>query len=181
MNPHKRWQDHCGCRAKRGIYSLKWIKSLQPDKPIMIELETVFNDWVEAEQFWIAYFKSLGARLTNLTVGGEGAVGYKATEETRRKLSASSIGHTRGLGKTVTEETRKKLSVSSMGNMNGLGRKHTAEARMKNSIAATGKTPWNKGKTSSIETRAKISMSLTGNKHGEGKTPWNKGTTYGDY
>jgi hypothetical protein len=36
----------------------------------------------EAERFWIAYYRGLGCRLTNLTDGGDGTPGHKKTKET---------------------------------------------------------------------------------------------------
>lgn len=149
INPNKRYQTHCN--GKWNTHVSNWIHSLI-NKPIMIELEIVGDDWVEAEQFWISYFKGLGAQLTNLTVGGEGMIGYKATEETRKKLSEaakasmtperkakiceSNRGNTRFLGKTHTEEARVIMSRASIGNQNALGRKHTDEERTKLSLAA---------------------------------------------
>lgn len=58
----------------------------------------------------------------NLTKGGLGNTGYKATEETKRKLSASHLGQIQSesnrlalsianTGKVMSEETRKKLSL----------------------------------------------------------------------
>lgn len=58
-----------------------WIKSLQAkgSRPEMFVIEEVSKDgWQEAEQFWIAYFKSIGADLTNSTLGGEGDCGPEA-------------------------------------------------------------------------------------------------------
>lgn len=50
----------------------------------------------EAEIFWIAYYQSIGCRLTNGTKGGEGALGRVSSPESLAKMSASAKA--RGLG-----------------------------------------------------------------------------------
>ena len=45
-----------------------------------------------AEVFWIGYFRAMGARLTNLTDGGEGLAGYTFSPETREKMAAAKRG-----------------------------------------------------------------------------------------
>lgn len=63
----------------------RWINSLleQGISPEFVELEYIPSDedWVEAEKFWISYFKNLGARLCNHTLGGDGNCGYKFNKE----------------------------------------------------------------------------------------------------
>lgn len=66
-----------------------WIRKVARDgfTPEIFEIESVNEDWVQAEQFWIAYFRYVGAVLTNHTKGGEGALGYKHRPESRKKMS----------------------------------------------------------------------------------------------
>lgn len=144
MSDSNRRNTRCHCHC--------WIRSLNPGKPKLIELEIVVDDWVEAEQFWIAYFKSLGARLTNLTAGGEGATGYVMTEEHKAKLKITSTinNHMRGKepwnkGRTgvYSEETKGKISQAN--------RNRSPEVRAKLSES-------NRRRTLSEETRSKISV-----------------------
>ena len=115
----------------------------------------------------------------NQTIGGDGTVGYSHTDETRRKMSQSRMGH------ECSEETRLKISNQNSGEKNGM----------------YGATPWNKGKARSEETKEKISESrkgitagkshpMYGKKHSEetiqkmskshmGRTAWNKGLKTG--
>ena len=51
----------------------------------MIMLEESPVDWAEAEQFWIDYLRSMGARLTNLAKGGVGAYVRTAREPKKRR------------------------------------------------------------------------------------------------
>lgn len=69
-------------------------------------------------------------------------VGYKHSEETRAKISNSSMGKPGTYGHT--------------------GRKHSDEARAKMSAMRKGKPPWNKGKNASEEQRARMSEAKVG-------------------
>jgi hypothetical protein len=81
---------------------LCWFRSLQAKglKPEIFEIEAVpeGESWQEAERFWIAYFRSLGANLVNETPGGDGwPAGQKMSVESSEKkhqamLTKSSHG-----------------------------------------------------------------------------------------
>lgn len=122
----------------------------------------------ELEIFWIAYFKSIGCRLTNVTIGGGGANGMKQSPEAIAKRMAKCIGQKR------SEETKKKLSESKKGEKNHMfgtkgfwygkkrgsinkGNKHSEESKRLISIAV-------KNRIHSEETRRKISISNQGRK-----------------
>ena len=87
------------------------------------------------EAFLIDCFKSMGLSLANKTSGGEGASGYKhsdetkekmkhiTSEETKRKISLARKGRYAGknhprFGKPVSEETRQKIRQSNLGGKN---------------------------------------------------------------
>lgn len=78
--------------AGRKHHRHAWLAGLAADGhvPEVVELEVVppGADWIEAEQFWIAYFRSIGADLCNLTIGGDGAPGAKCSEERKERLRA---------------------------------------------------------------------------------------------
>ena len=89
--------------------------------------------------------------LCNLTDGGEGSVGYKPTEEHRRKLSNANKGSLPTTsGRPLTPEHRNKLSRALT------GRKHSAETRAKISDAAKLR----RGRPVSPNTRAKLSAAV---------------------
>ena len=77
--------------------------------------------------------------LTNLTNGGEGAVGHLTSEETRVKMSEAAK-----LRAPISEETRAKLRVA--------GKNISEETRAKKSAAAKLRAPI------SEETRSKMSV-----------------------
>jgi hypothetical protein len=72
-------------------YTARWVRKLLRErvKPKIILLETNNKNWTwqQEEQFMIAAYWDLGAKLTNGTKGGEGVVGYKHTLEQNKKNS----------------------------------------------------------------------------------------------
>lgn len=142
---HRRLEGHYQA-ARRGYKShvAHWVRSLD-QLPIIKAILIVTENSGRVEQDMIALYSVLGYRLTNLTIGGDGAPGrvltseHRAkignanrgkilTAEHRAKLSAAKIGKTR---KPYSAETRAKISVHRKGNQNWLGRKHTPESRAK--------------------------------------------------
>lgn len=75
-------------------HSQAWIRSLSEDgfKPDIFTIEEVQpgDDWAEREQFWIAYFRSIGSCLCNHTIGGDGSPGLKQSEESKRKRTEAT-------------------------------------------------------------------------------------------
>lgn len=72
-------------------------------------LEETTNDLLnKAEKYWIAYYRNIGAKLYNLTNGGDGLLGYSHTDLTKNKIAATlrGIKHT----KTRNDNVAKSLS-----------------------------------------------------------------------
>lgn len=46
-------------------------------------------DWIESERFWIAKYRNEGARLLNLTDGGEGLAGLPMSQSHKDKIAAA--------------------------------------------------------------------------------------------
>lgn len=117
---------------KGNTHCCTWIKSLISLglKPIIEEVEVHQNhdDLIQAEIFYISYFRSLGFNLTNHTYGGEGSVGRKYTmpKETKIKIGNSNRGKIR------TPEWRNNMSLSKKGH------KYSDEIRLKNCRAHGG-------------------------------------------
>ena len=81
------------------------------------------NNVLEREKFWIEKMNTIQPNGYNLTIGGEGCIGYKHTPETKMKFSLrkisddhkqkireSQIGNKNCYGKPVSKEKRKKIS-----------------------------------------------------------------------
>lgn len=125
---------------KYGFESFKWNVIYQS-----VDRDHTLN---EMERHFITEYNTYcGANSSdgyNLTLGGEGTFGFKQSEETRKKISATGKGK---LGRKPSEETRKKLSTASK------GRRHSEETRNKMSLAK---------KAMSEETKNKMSLAKKG-------------------
>ena len=75
VNLKERLANHIYKSKSSKTHCASWIKSLisKGFKPIIQEIEECEN-WQEREIYWIEYYKSQGASLTNHTIGGEGRV-----------------------------------------------------------------------------------------------------------
>jgi hypothetical protein len=107
-------------------------------------------------------YKRLGIELVNATDGGEGASGYRHTEEHKSKMRGNdywkNLKQVNFKGQTHSEESRAKMSASQLGNTNKLGKKISDEAKQKISLSRVGMKL-------SDEHKENISKSLIGNKH----------------
>lgn len=150
-DPDIRYKKHI---TQKGFsHKENWIKYLigQSLLPALEIIDTVsVTDWAFWEMHYIKLFKSFGARLTNSSMGGDGNVGYKPSEETKEKLRLANIG------KRHSDHTRSKMKENS--GKYWLGKKRSEDTNKKVSKANTGKRP-------SLETRAKLSESHKGEKH----------------
>ena len=75
QSPDERLRRHLQDAKRGSTRRANWIRSLVSAgvTPEMIEIERG-HDWHEPEQFWIAYFKAIGADLVNGNEGGRCAV-----------------------------------------------------------------------------------------------------------
>ena len=93
-NPQKRFNTHLN--TNDGTHCHNWINGLlnADAQPILEVIEEAENSIInELEQFWIAEYKRLGAKLTNLTPGGDGyPVGWKMSETAKQNLSHAKQG-----------------------------------------------------------------------------------------
>jgi hypothetical protein len=160
----KRFMGHLD-KTKSGVNRPvnDWINKYYPD--IQITKISSAITWEEAcsqEVALIARLKSEGHKLLNMTLGGDGTVGAKDSEETRKKKSLALTGH------KVSQETRDKISKSNT------GKKRSIEARKKMSEKKKGIKLSEEhirkiseaitGKKRTVEQRRNISNSLKGKK-----------------
>lgn len=104
-DPHRRWLNHLCEKSK--THRANWIRSLERRglRPEIVVIEEVHGawPWQESEKFWIAYAKSNGWPLVNMTAGGDGVVGgpqprkYSGDEHwTRKKPECMARGDRNG-------------------------------------------------------------------------------------
>jgi len=175
-NPQYRLRQH-RLAASTGRALTGWLRDLEARgaEPILIILETVDPDaWRERERFWVEHFRSSGARLFNITDGGNGCgtspnFRRRLSEFTRRRISIGNTGKKRspaaiarlalarkgnnGLrGHHPSDETRRKMSAALLGNNRNAG--HTLPAGQRLKMAEARRHWWlsNKEKAGSLRT-----------------------------
>lgn len=108
-------------------------------EPLILKQHLGEDEAFALEEQTIAFYRSVGIPLTNLTDGGEGPCGRVFSDETKEKMRSAKIGRklsaehvakivAANTGKRRSDETRAKLS-----------REFTAEHRAKLSAAAAGR------------------------------------------
>lgn len=104
-------RSHTCKSVQSKTYVYNWIRSLQAvgAKPQIKVLETFDSaePLAECEQFYISYLRSLGARLTNLTDGGDGVPGRKVSIEERKRISESNkVWQTEAARKQISDRLK---------------------------------------------------------------------------
>lgn len=152
-------RDHLGQSSKKKTHLGYWIASVlsRELKPSLIELRSVPTYGADdAERKYIDLARRLGMNLVNATDGGEGGLGRKPSEETRKKMSEAGVGEKNPFfGKKHSPETRQKISEAKKGH--GLGKTLSPEHIEKIRGAKLGQPR-------SKETCEKISKALSGRK-----------------
>ena len=166
--PEKRWQNGRGYSKDklfgRAINKYGWDN---------IQHNIVSSDLTETEAKWlenylICYYRTFigfnDSMGYNMTLGGEGTVGWKPSEETRRKQSEANKGEkNHNYGKHPSDETKLKMSEALKGKTSYFkGKHHTEESLRKLSEANKGKTSYFKGKHHTEESRRKLSEAKKG-------------------
>lgn len=130
LRPHKGLRTH----KQRWILQLLSL-NLKPEIIILEQLDKK-EQLNESEIFYIAYFKSLGCRLTNTTLGGQNSnpppkrVGWNHTEESKQ------IMRQKALGKIISQEQRDKISKKLTGRKN---KSHSEETKRKIALTRIGR------------------------------------------
>lgn len=95
--------------SSRKTHKERWVRSLLDRglKPDIFVIEEISEkDWRESERFWIAYFRYIGANLTNHTDGGEGTLGFHHSHK-RPDLALFNRNNKKGL--VLSEEHKRKI------------------------------------------------------------------------
>mgnify|MGYP001566527072 CR=1 FL=1 len=88
-------------------YRAHWLRKLLVawQQPVIELIEETADPTREA--YWVSHYQTLGCRLTNGTLGGDGS--YKMTTEVRAKISQALTG------KQIPPEVRAKMSAAHKG------------------------------------------------------------------
>lgn len=91
-NPATRIVQHMREKTRYVSYKNNWLKSIGVTPVIKVIAESSIEDVDQDEQFYIEYFKSLGARLTNQTDGGTGGNTLLYMDAKKLQTRAAKIG-----------------------------------------------------------------------------------------
>lgn len=132
-----RLNGHISDASRYENHRTHWLQSLmkeglRPD--IFVLQETDEQNWKEDEQWNIQYWRSIGSRLTNSNVGGEGNL--HPSEETRNKMSKSSMGRKFTWGYKISKAVKGRF-IGKNGKF--WGKRHTEETKSRISAAKKNK------------------------------------------
>lgn len=109
------------------------------------------------EMYWINHYNTYKDGY-NMTIGGDGGITYKWTEEQKTAQSNRMMGGVSpAKGYKWTEEQKLKHTDRIGANNPFWGKTHSDDQKKKWSQARAGVEPWNKGGTHSDETKLKLS------------------------
>lgn len=145
-NLEERWKRHSKGLTNKPLSNSINKYGISNHDLIVMEKHPTKNEALEAEIWWIAYLRQLGAQLFNLTSGGDAPKNHSLTVEQHQKLSEamrkrwadSRANPAIGIGmrgKRHSQETKNKLSLLNS------GKTQTAEIREKKSAAMRGRKP----------------------------------------
>jgi hypothetical protein len=162
--------ERCNAHVVEAKYYVK-RKSLKLNKirklmrlgmePIVIKLEENVSDKqaLDLECLLIAEMRDLGFALTNMTDGGDGAQGYKHTEEYKQVMREKFKGriiteeHRQKMCKPKSEQGRKNIALARL----QMDYRPTDEHKRKTSEALKGRPSPMQGRTQTDEAKAKMS------------------------
>ena len=150
--PEDRWQNGFGYTSgvfKKAIEKYGWenIKHEILDTNLTeYEAKCLEEYYIFSYQTYVGFKDD--CKGYNCTLGGEGQVGFKHTEESLSKMSKAKKGKpSPRKGVTLDDETKKKIGESNKGHTAwNKGIKHTEEEKIKMSKAKKGKPSPRKGK-----------------------------------
>ena len=155
--------DEAKYYTKRKSKKLNKIRKLMSlgMKPIITKVEENVSDAqaIDFECLLIAEMRNFGIPLTNMTDGGDGAKGYKHTEEHKqmmRELFANRIiteEHRQAMCKPKSEDGRKNMALARQTTLY----RPSEETKRKTSEALQGRPSPMRGRVQTDEAKAKMS------------------------
>lgn len=165
VNISKRWRYHLQSLRRGNHHSIYLQRAFneygENNFAFSLLLECSPEDLIKNEQRFIDSMNP----VYNLCKVAGSPLGYKHTEETRRKVGLASAGNKFAQGHKHTQEWKRLNALRMIGNKHSLGVKQSEETRQKKSAANKGKhlgsKPW-LGKKHTEETKKKMSATNKG-------------------
>lgn len=150
VDVRKRMKTHLETKSTRYLYRA-FEKHGRENFELCLYLQGTEEEVTELEGLLIAERKTFAPAGYNMTLGGDGATGWVASEETREKMRNNQLGSKHSeetiakmkasgghrKGATMSEEAKAKIGAASSKFL--VGRPVSAETRRKMSIANTGR------------------------------------------
>jgi len=160
VRPRERLATHIReARAGSVVHCKRWIWGLLAEglAPVLGIIEEVSREAAnDAERYWIGCFRTVGADLTNRTLGGDGqAPGYKPSAEALAKLRAATTG------RTATPEQRQRLREAFTRPEVSARRSQLLKERYADPIRSQAITGPTRGAKLSEETKQRMSAAWT--------------------
>ncbi len=169
INVLNRWSRHKTELINEKHHSIKLQRSVNKygiiNFTFNIIIECCENELIKYEQYYIDLHNSYNNGYNSVPNAGNN-LGYKASDETKLKMSIARKGKKTGL--TMSDEQKKKLITVNKGNKYCLGRVLSDETKNKISIANEGNENW-LGKAHTNESKVKISETRINKSIGKGK------------
>lgn len=143
IDPIQRWRDHQPPKTKNYPIQYAILKHKVENFTFdIIERFSLESELEEAEIWWIAYLRSLGAQLYNITDGGDGISGYHHTAETKQLLSKNrkDLIATGWIPIKHTEEFKQQLSQNMIGHTYNTDRVHPPDCLHCSELVKRNKT-----------------------------------------
>lgn len=162
---HVQEAKYYGKRKSLKLSKIRKLMSLGLE-PLVSKVEENVSDKqaLDLECLLIAEMRDLGFVLTNMTDGGDGAQGYKHTEEHKQNMREKFKGrvfteeHRQNMRKPKSEKGRKNIALARQTTLY----RPTEEHKKKISESLKGRPNKNKGYKHSDEAKAKMSVRRKG-------------------
>jgi hypothetical protein len=111
---HRRLKSHVTARTSINPIN-RWVAKLFRAglKPEIFQIESVETNWQEAEQYWITYFRYIGADLLNIAPGGDWCPRH-AESNRRRAETVKRMGATDGQLRAILDLRRRLAEDESL-------------------------------------------------------------------
>ena len=177
-NPKRRLAAHLREARVNKTYCQCWKQSLLKVGivPVMLILESGFGStYKDAEVRWISHYRSLGAKLTNLTDGGDGTKGRTNSPEHRAIISAYRKGRSASpetrlaqrlahLGKPLEPERVAKIAAANRGRKQSKEERDKRRGKKMPPEGVAKSVSARRGQKRSPEFSKKMSLALRGRK-----------------